>query len=155
MQRDRHAGFTTVELVVTIVLIGVLAAIALPQLTGTSAYDQLGFTDRTLAILQYAQKSAISRRRQVCVTFTATSATLRFSSAFTPAVCDTDLTGPGGELIPGGFTIAASGQVKYAPTPANFTFNPLGQASVGQAITFNGVNVRAITVESDTGYVHY
>jgi len=149
----RATGFSLVELVVTLVLIGVLAAVALPKLSGSQVYDTLGFSDGTLAALQYAQKSAIAKRRLVCATFTATQVTFTYSNAFAPALCPplNFLIGPGDENP---FIVKATGLAAYAPTPANFNFNPDGSASAGPTISFaNGG--RPITVEAATGYVHY
>ena len=131
-------------------MLGVLAAVAVPRLTGTKqVYDSLGFYDGTKGILRYAQKSAIAKRRVVCVGFTATTVTLTFASAAGSAVCDANLIGPGGENP---YAITASSAVVYAPAPANFTFNTLGQPSIGQVITIAG-GVTNITVNADTGYV--
>jgi MSHA pilin protein MshC len=151
MYPQRSAGFTLVELVVTMVVVGVLAAVAVPMLSGTQVYDQLSFSDGTLTLLQYAQKSAIAKRRQVCATFSATKVTLMYSSAFGSAACDAQLIGPGGETP---YSLLANGTVTYSPQPADFNFNALGQASIPQTINFAPV-ARPITVEADTGYVHY
>jgi MSHA pilin protein MshC len=151
MHPARAAGFTMVELVTTIVVLGILAAVAVPRLTATQVYDEIGFGDRTLAVLQYAQKSAVAMRRQVCANFTATSVTLTYSPVFPPGACNSNLTGPSGENP---YNVLATGTASYNGVPANFSFDPLGQASVAQTINFSGGG-RTVTVEADTGYVHY
>jgi hypothetical protein len=85
------------------------------------------------------------------VAFSATTVSLTFSSAFSPAVCDTNLIGPAGENP---YTVTATGLVTFAATPGNFTFSPDGTATPGQMINITGSG-RPITVEGPTGYVHY
>src|SRR5687767_10537062 len=90
-------GFTLLELIVTLILVGILAVVAIPKLTGLSAYNTLGFYDRVASGIRFAQKQAIAKRRNVCLAFTANSVTIRFaSSAGAAAPCDADLTGPDG-----------------------------------------------------------
>lgn len=144
-------GFTIVEMVVTLIIIGILAAVVVPRF-GHQGFPEAAFRDQTLALLRYAQKMAIAQRRNVCASFTASSVTLTIASARGDgAACNTALTGPDGR-VPAGVSAAAG--VSYGATPTAFTFRARGDTSLAaaQVISVNGAGT--VTVEPTTGYVH-
>ena len=147
---QQPSGFTLIELIVVMVIIGILAVAAIPRFFDRQTFDSRGFNDETLAALRYAQKVAIAQRRTVCVTFSSTSATLTMASVAGSTTCNINLTGPTGNSP---FQVTAHSGVTFSTTPTNFQFNALGQASIGQTLQVNGAS-GSITVEQDTGYVH-
>ena len=66
--RTRVAGFTMVELVVVMVIIGALAAIGIPRLVGDKTAEAAIFGDQVVSGLRRAQKIATGHRRVVCAT---------------------------------------------------------------------------------------
>lgn len=146
-------GFTLTELIATIVVAGILAAVVLPRWGGDTGFEGRGFRDETVAALRYAQKSAIAARRTVCATFTTTQATFRISSAFGAANCTvgTPLVGPQDPAL----VVTATGGAGYSPVPADVIFDAEGRPAVAATITVSGLPASlAIRIEPETGYVH-
>ena len=62
-QQTTSSGFTLIELVVILVLVGILSVVAGPVIWQRLSFDAAAFHDRALATVRYAQKTAIAQRR--------------------------------------------------------------------------------------------
>lgn len=152
----RMRGFTLIELIMVLVLLGILAMYAAPRFLSTGDLYARGFHDQSLAYLRYAQKSAIAQRRTVCVTLASNAITLRIATAEVTNTCSSALAGPAGEA---GLT-ARSG-VAFSSAVTSFNFDGLGQpvnATTGALATTQVLQVanasKSISIEAVTGYVH-
>lgn len=77
----RSRGFTIVELVAVMVVMGILAAFAAPRFFQRGAFDARAFTDQTRGMLQYAQKAAVAQGRAVFVRLNGSSVALCYGDA--------------------------------------------------------------------------
>ncbi len=148
--RRKTDGFTIIELVVTMVIIGIMAFVALPKFDSLSTFDARGTADQLEAYLRFAQKSALAQRRNVTVTIvdSVTQPTLKIGSG----------CGAGSDLaFPGKFARAKS-TVSFALSGSiPVCFDTLGGVSGGSTIQVmdnSSSVVRTITVKDVTGYVH-
>jgi MSHA pilin protein MshC len=156
MGRHTAHGFTMIELITVITLIGILAVVAMPNLNVTEGYGATSFRDRVAASLRFGQKSAVAKRRLVCakVADDGLSLALTVDASFGAGTCANALMGPDGKpavvspaatvtLTPQGtFYFQPSGTVTsdaVGTTPASYTLKVTGQTS--------------ITVNGATGYV--
>lgn len=142
----RAAGFTLVELVVIIVILGILAVVALPRMD-TSGYRAAEFHDRVLAALRYAQKTATSHRRTVCVTFPDTRTVVLRIDTDKNGACDTALMLPGASSNQ---VVSGDAAVVFGALPSALTFASDG-TSADQSISITGG--AGITVVGATGNV--
>jgi MSHA pilin protein MshC len=149
-------GFTLVELVMVIVLLGVLAVYAVPRLLNSGDFYARGFHDQSMAYLRYAQKTAIAQRRTVCVTLGSNAISLQIASTAGSNTCSAALAGPAGEA-----GLNARSGVAFSSATTSFNFDALGQpvssstGAVAATQTLQVANVsRSITIEAVTGYVH-
>jgi MSHA pilin protein MshC len=149
----QQKGFTIVELIAVIMIIGIMSSVAAPKFIGNDAFDVRGAHGTLLASLQLAQKTAIAQRttvyanidtatRVICVSYSA--------NCTAPFVTDPATKADYSKTLPASVSITTS--------LTSIPFN--GRGLVGTTDTTLTVqnnassNARTITIEADTGYVH-
>ena len=134
---SNQRGFTLVELVMTIIIIGILAVAVAPRFFDNNVFQERGAADQVRAALRYGQKVAIAQRAPVI--------NVNISSAAV-SNCGTALTGVNVNCV-------ISDSVTVVPAlPQTVTFDALGRRTSATASFAVGANT--ITVEAETGYVH-
>jgi MSHA pilin protein MshC len=159
----RVKGFTMVELVVVMILVGVLAALGIPRLLGDKNMEAAVFGDQVVSGLRRAQAIATSHRRVVCAGIAAQGVTMRLNACGNAGLALTGLADD--EYATADSALAA---VPMAPQAALLFFQPdgrvttdsagtmpVGSASIAITATVDGRanTVRTIRVEGTTGYV--
>lgn len=149
---SRCRGFTLGELVTAIVIMGILAAIAVPRLMSSKGFASRGFYDEAQAVIRFAQKTAIAWRRSIVVCVSASEI---------KAISNADCAAPVALLHP------VSGAVLKSPAPdgvtlspvGSFSFDGMGRPSASTTITLTstitGDPARQIDVAAETGYVSH
>lgn len=166
MRRGRHgvfalSGFTMVELIVVMVVVGILAVFAVPRFAQLSGFKDVGFRDQVKSAVAYARKAAVARRRHTCLVFDGGSTLTLTAELVMPENhannCPyTALNLPSGSntiVPPSNVTISAPG------LPLTIQFDAQGRPIVGGGtaivITDSSTGTTStLTVETETGYVH-
>jgi MSHA pilin protein MshC len=167
LARSGTTGFTTVELIVTIVIAGILAAFATARFVGKGGFESRAYYDQAITVIRHAQKTAIAQRRNVVVVVTAERVAACYVAACgagqrVAAPFNLNATGGGSAsncLDDAAWLCAGrpGGVAALGSTSANITFDALGRPSSTATITIPGAEsgdiTRQIVIEPETGYV--
>ena len=136
-------GFTLIELVVIILLLGVLAAVALPKFFNLSDYRTRVVYDEVAGAVRYAQKLAVASGCEVQVNISGNSYALQQHS--------TDCTsGAFATISNHPVTSHNFSGVSLTSSPSSFIFDAMGRSS--KAVTVN-VDSDSFNVIAETGTV--
>lgn len=142
----KRDGFTLVELVVIMVMIGILAAVVMPRFFDSGGFRARGYFDELLSATRYTQKLAMASRCEARITITAGDFTLEQPE--TAGKCGSTWQ----EVALPGSAPPYTAPSGVSADPATFTFSASGRENAG---TVRDVSVGTFTmrVHGATGYV--
>lgn len=141
-------GFTMVELIIVISLMGIMATLAMTRSVNRTSLHEIGFRDQLKGLIRHARKLAISQQRNVCVLLSANQASGVYANG---AACDpaAPIAEPGSSSA---FVLQVpSGVVLAGPLAVQFDSTGQPVPNVNQAINVGATPV--LTVSRATGIV--
>lgn len=153
-----HRGFTLPEIILVLVLLGIVAAVALPRMISDRGFSEYGFAEELSSAMRYAQQVAVARNGPVRVELDADR--FRICLGANPCALDPDryLLNPGS----GRFWNGAEGGQGLAPSGIGMTprttviFQGMGQAVLepaGVEAACIVIGERSIRIAAETGHV--
>lgn len=148
-------GFTLVELVVVIAVMGIMVAVAAPRFASGDIFETRGDAGLLSSTLRYAQKTAIAQRKKVFVIHN--NAIPDVVKLCFDAVCNQPVISP---ETAGAYVFTSSKNVDVDSLNASLVFDGLGRAVPDVATNYTVTNRKntnqsvTIRVEANTGYIH-
>ena len=147
---NHQSGFTLIELVVVILLLGVLSVVAMGRMFDGNQFKARGFFDDTVTAVRFAQKLAVSTGCEVQVDLKVTGyeldqrATDCTTGSFTRAVANpANRSNPYENTKIAGLTVP----------PTTIVFDAKGLAASDAVIIMTGTDTYQFSVSSATGLV--
>jgi MSHA pilin protein MshC len=166
-----NRGFTLIEMVTVMIIIGIMAVIAIPNFSTSTSFANRGFHDAVWSAVTHARRTAVASRHFSCVTIVAGTGSagqisltrdLTDPDTYTSSStvnCTSPIAIPAQAGCNGASnTICAPSSVTLGGT-SSLIFDPLGRlvtspqvvASSAASISVSGQN--SISVQPGTGYV--
>ena len=137
----KNTGFTLVELIVVILIIGILSISIAPRFFAVSSYQDRKTLDELLTALRHTQQMAMNRGGNIQLDLTTNQ--FRVERTIAPI----DLRSPEGlfpyvKTFPSGVTASPASTIIY---------DRLGRPNAGYIIN---IGSKRIQIEAETGYAH-
>lgn len=145
----RHRGFTLVELVVIIMIIGVIAVFASSRFASQDTFESRGYYDELVSATRFAQRYAVASGCTVRINIAATT----YSLTTQDATCGigTPVQSPSG----GNFAATAPTGVSVTAGAASYDFDASGSVNAGGSVTVSGGGtVLTFSITSGSGFVN-
>lgn len=141
--RPHQRGFTLVELVMVIVLVGVLAVFAVPRMLDLSAWRLRAFADEMQSTTAAMQRLALAQRRPVVASFTTAGASYAYvaGAALGAVNCPT--------AVPACLTGASVGTATFNALNGGNTVT--APAALTLSVTDGATTQYSFRLEADTG----
>ena len=148
-------GFTLVELVLVIVLVGIISAVAIPRFFDNTTFQERGFFDAALAAVRYAHKLSVASGCHTAVTVGASGLSLLRAATCSGTTFTQNVNRPSSsasytETAPGGVAVGS----------AAFYFDGVGRpydsatSTLLAAALDISIGSRTLRIEPESGYAH-
>ncbi|KRW64887.1 GspH/FimT family pseudopilin [Stutzerimonas nitrititolerans] len=146
----RQRGFTIVELIMVIVILGIIAAVALPRFFDRKTFDERFYFEEVLSSVRYAQKLAVASGCSIKVLVDSDGYRLTYAKDCGVGPADPKIndrvTNPLGEDYQGANENSVSINKNLT-----VTFDSLGAASPSDSVEFSGGSFKLIV--HSTGFI--
>jgi len=143
-----EGGFTIIELVVVVMVLGILAAVVGPRFFDRKVFDERLFFEESVSAVRYAQKLAVASGCLTQVSLGAGGYHLRRAANCTSGAFSAEVQGPDGQT-PFANTEVPTG-VSVSATNFPVVFDSLGRPSGAASAT---IGAFTFSVTAETGLV--
>ena len=164
LKPDHSSGFTLVELVVVMIVVGILAVVALPRFADLNVFESAGTGDQLSALIDYARQTAVARRRMIYLGYATVPPQLCRSSSSSACVADPNCATTAAIALSAAYRQPKTTVTLGGSLGTQVCFDALGRPYDGsgplaaqKTVTVQdktGATVKTISIEAETGYVH-